>query len=113
LQLGDTPMRWPRYSRVPSRGVADFFPQQLGFAVSNRTRDEIAGGDVIGMILAVSAILALHYRVQAAPLLVWVFAAATAVDLVNATIAGIREQLFAAASKPGPLAPTREGFVTS
>src|ERR1700676_4247920 len=71
-----------------------FSAQQFGFAVSNDTRDQIAGGDVIGMILAVAAIDALHYRVRAAPLLVWVFVAETAVDLVNSTIAGIREQLY-------------------
>jgi hypothetical protein len=75
-----------------------FSAQQFGFSVSNDTRDQIAGGDVIGMILAVAAIVALHCRVRAAPLLVWVFVAETAFDLVNATIAGIREQLFAAAS---------------
>jgi hypothetical protein len=75
-----------------------FSAQQFGLAVSNDTRDQIAGGDVIGMILAVAAIVALHYRVRVAPLLVWVFVAESAFDLVNSTIAGIREQLFAAAS---------------
>ena len=75
-----------------------FSAQQFGFAVSDDARDQIAGGDVIGMILAVAAIVALHYRVPAAPLLVWVFVAETAFDLVNSTIAGIREQLFASAS---------------
>jgi hypothetical protein len=75
-----------------------FSAQQFGFAVSDETRDQIAGGDVIGMILAVAAIVALHYRVRAAPLLAWVFVAETALDLVNSTIAGIREHLFAAAS---------------
>jgi hypothetical protein len=75
-----------------------FSAQQFGFAVSDETRDQIAAGDVIGMILAVTAIVALHYRVRAAPLLVWIFAAEAALDLVNSTVAGIREQLFAAAS---------------
>jgi hypothetical protein len=75
-----------------------FSAQQFGFAVSNDTRDQIAGGDVIGMILAVASIVALHYRVRAAPLLIWMFVAETTLDLVNSTIAGIREQLFASAS---------------
>jgi hypothetical protein len=75
-----------------------FSAQQFGFAVSNGTRDQIAAGDVTGMILAVSAIVALRWRARIATLLVWVFAAATAIDLVNSTIAGVREQLFATAS---------------
>jgi len=36
--------------------------------------------------------------VRLATLLVWVFVAETAFDLVNSTIAGVREQLFATAS---------------
>ncbi len=50
------------------------------------------------MVLAVISIVALHYRARVAPLLVWVFVAETVFDLVNATIAGVREQLFATAS---------------
>jgi hypothetical protein len=75
-----------------------FSAQQFGFAVSDSTRDQIAAGDVTGMVLAVIAIIALHYRVRLATLLVWVFVAETAFDLVNSTIAGVREQLFATAS---------------
>jgi len=76
-----------------------FSAQQFGFAVSDGTRDQIAAGDVTGMILAVLAIVALRWRVRmAALLLVWVFVAETVIDLVNSTIAGIREQLFATAS---------------
>src|SRR5712692_8462062 len=72
--------------------------QQFGFAVSDGARDQIAAGDVTGMVLAVISIVALHYRARIAPLLVWVFVAETVFDLVNATIAGVREQLFATAS---------------
>ncbi len=72
--------------------------QQFGFAVSDRARDEIAGGDVTAMVLAVISIVALHYRVRLAPVLIWVLVAETIIDLVNATIAGVREQLFATAS---------------
>ena len=75
-----------------------FSAQQFGFAVSDSTRDQIAAGDVTGMILAVIAIIALQYRVRLATLLVWVFVAETVFDLVNSTIAGVREQLFATAS---------------
>jgi hypothetical protein len=72
--------------------------QQFGFAVSDGARDQIAGGDVTCMVLAVTSIVALHYRLHIAPVLVWVLVAVTIVDLVNATIAGVREQLFATAS---------------
>jgi hypothetical protein len=72
--------------------------QQFGFAVSDGARDEIATGDVACMVLTVISIVALHYRLRIAPVLVWVLAAATIFDLVNATIAGVREQLFATAS---------------
>jgi hypothetical protein len=72
--------------------------QQFGFAVSDGARDQIAAGDVAAMILAVISIVALHYRVRMAPVLVWVLVAETIFDLGNATIAGVREQLFATAS---------------
>jgi hypothetical protein len=75
-----------------------FSAQKFGFAVSDTARDQIAVGDVTGVILALIAILALHYRARIAPVLVWVFVAETVFDLVNATIAGVREQLFATAS---------------
>jgi hypothetical protein len=66
--------------------------------VPDAARDQIAGGDVIATILAVISIAALHYRVRIAPVLVWVFFAEATFDLVNATIAGVRYQLFATAS---------------
>jgi hypothetical protein len=75
-----------------------FSAQKVGFAVSDTARDQIAAGDVTGMILALIAILALRYRARIAAVLVWVFVAETVFDLVNATIAGVREQLFATAS---------------
>jgi len=75
-----------------------FSAQKFGFAVSDGARNQIAAGDVIGMILAVIAILALHFRARIAPVLVWVFVAETVFDLVSTTIAGLREQLFATAS---------------
>jgi hypothetical protein len=46
----------------------------------------------------VTSILALQYRLRLAPVLVWLFVAEATLDLVNATIAGVREQLFATAS---------------
>jgi len=75
-----------------------FSAQRFGFAVSDTTRDQIAAGDVIGMILAVVTIIALRYRVRLAIVLAWAFVLETAADLINSTIAGLREQLFATAS---------------
>jgi hypothetical protein len=75
-----------------------FSAQKFGFAVSNEARDQIATGDVIGMMLAVITLVSLHYRLRLAPVLVWALVAVTILDLVNATVAGIREGLFASAS---------------
>jgi len=75
-----------------------FSAQKFGFAVSDGARDEIAAGDVTGMILAVISIIALRTRVRIATILLWVFVAETVFDLVNATVAGVREELFATAS---------------
>src|SRR5215468_9605651 len=48
-----------------------FSAQKFGFAVSDGARDQIAAGDVAGMILALIAIVALRYRLRVATLLVW------------------------------------------
>jgi hypothetical protein len=65
--------------------------QKAGFAVSNGLRDEILYGDVAGMVLALLSIFALRRRLGAAIPLVWVFVVVTSVDLVNASIGGMRE----------------------
>jgi hypothetical protein len=72
--------------------------QRFGFAVSDGARDQIAAGDLIGMLLAVAALIALHYRARVAVLLAWILAAETALDLVHTTILGVEEQLYATAS---------------
>src|SRR5258707_14832241 len=87
-----TPLLWVHAFRHVALQI--FAAQQFGFAVSDRARDEIAAGDVTCMVLAVISIVALHYRLRMAPVMVWALVAATIVDLVNATIAGVREQLF-------------------
>ena len=91
-----TPLLWIHAFRYVALQI--YSAQQFGFAVSDAARDQIADGDVIAAILAVISILALHYRVRMAPVLVWLFVAEATLDLVNATIAGVREQLFATAS---------------
>jgi hypothetical protein len=91
-----TPLLWVHAFRYVALQI--YSAQQFGFAVSDAARDQIAAGDVIASILAVISILALRYRVRMAPVLVWVLVAEATLDLVNATVAGVREQLFATAS---------------
>jgi hypothetical protein len=75
-----------------------FSAQQFGFAVSDGTRDQIAAGDLIGMLLAVAAIGALRYLWRIAPILIWLLVLETAFDLVYTAALGAREQLYASAS---------------
>ncbi len=65
--------------------------QKAGFAVSDSLRDSILYGDLVGMVLALLAIAALRSRAGIAIPLVWLFVAATALDLVTGSIGGMRE----------------------
>jgi hypothetical protein len=49
------------------------------------------------MILALATLYALRHRWRGAVALAWVLVAATVVDLGNAAVRGLREQLFAEA----------------
>ncbi len=91
-----TPLVWINAFRHVALQI--FSAQHFGFAVSDGTRDQIVAGDLIGMALAVVAIVALHYRARVAPFLVWVLVAETALDLVYTTILGVHEHLYATAS---------------
>jgi hypothetical protein len=75
-----------------------FSAQQFGFAVSDAGRNQIAYGDVIAALLALSAIVALRYGSRLAVPILWLFVAEAGLDLLNSTIVGMREQLFASAS---------------
>lgn len=72
--------------------------QRFGFAVSDGGRNEIAFGDVVGMLLAVATIVALRYRARVAHVLVWILVIESVLDLGNATILGQQENLFASAN---------------
>jgi len=91
-----TPLLWVQAFRYVALQI--FSAQRFGFAVSDGARDQIAYGDIAGMVLAVAAIVALRHRARFAIALVWLLAAETLVDLVNATLAGVREGLFAVAA---------------
>src|SRR5262245_55396175 len=72
--------------------------QRFGFAVSDGGKNEIAYGDVVGALIALAAIAALRYRARMAHLLVWVLVIESILDLINATVLGLRENLFASAN---------------
>ena len=75
-----------------------FSAQQAGFAVPNDLRDQIAYGDVLGMVLAVAALIALRYHSSLAIPLVWVFVVETVIDLSNAMAGGMREGMMVVAN---------------
>ncbi len=75
-----------------------FSAQRAGFAVPDHLRDQIAYGDVAGMVLAVLALLALRARARMAIPLVWLFVVATAADLSNGLVGGMREGMLGKAN---------------
>jgi len=75
-----------------------FSAQHFGFRISDALANEIAWGDVAGALLALAALWLLRSRSRAAVVVVWVFVVETALDLVNATVGGIRESAFQSAS---------------
>ena len=90
------PLLWVHIPRYIALQI--FSAQKFGFAVSNEARDQIASGDVAGMLLAVVSLVLLRYRPRLAFMVIWVLVVETILDLSNATIAGIREGLFETAS---------------
>ena len=91
------PLLWVQAFRHVALQI--FSAQKFGFAVSDSARDQIVTGDVIGMLLAVAAIVALRYCWRRlATFLIWLLAAETALDLVYTAALGVREQLYASAS---------------
>jgi hypothetical protein len=87
-----TPLLWIHAFRYVALQL--FSAQAFGFAIPDRTRDQIVYGDLIGMVLALATLYALRYRWRFAIPLAWVFVVATVLDLSNAAVMGIREHLF-------------------
>jgi len=69
-----------------------FSAQQFGFRISDAAANEIAWGDVAGAVLALVALWLLRRGSRAAIPVVWVFVVESTVDLLNATVMGIRER---------------------
>lgn len=74
-----------------------FSAQHFGFGISDALASEIAWGDVAGALLALVALWLLRRGSRAAILVVWVFVVATTLDLLNATLGGIRERALESA----------------
>lgn len=74
-----------------------FSAQHFGFRISDALASEIAWGDVAGALLALAALWLLRRGSGAAVVVVWVFVVESALDLLNATVGGIRESGFQSA----------------
>lgn len=92
LAAAITPLLWIHTFRYAALQLTS--AQEFGFAIPDPTRNQIVYGDLIGMGLALATLYALRYRWRLAILLAWVFVAATVIDLGNAAVMGIREDLF-------------------
>jgi hypothetical protein len=90
------PLLWVHAFRYVALQI--FSAQRGGLAVTNHLRDRIAYGDVVGMVLAVLALIGLRARARLAIPLVWLFVAATATDLLNSLVGGMREHVLGAAN---------------
>ena len=75
-----------------------FSAQEFGLDASDAVRDEIAYGDFVGAVLALGSLFALRFRWRFTMVLVWIFVLATVIDLGNAFIQGVREDLFESAT---------------
>jgi hypothetical protein len=92
LAAAITPLLWIHAFRYVALQLIS--AQEFGFAIPDPTRDQIVYGDLIGMVLALATLYALRYRWRLAIPLAWVFVATTVIDLGNAAVMGIREDLF-------------------
>lgn len=92
LGLAITPLLWIHAFRHVALQL--FSAQEFGFEVPDSTRDAIVYGDLAGMLLALVTLYALRFRPAAAVPLAWLFVVATVIDLANAAVMGLREDLF-------------------
>ena len=72
--------------------------QAHGFDVSDSVRNQIAYGDLAGMLLALLCLAGLHWRWPAVRTLLWVFVVVTVADLANALRGGLVEDLLGKAT---------------
>jgi len=75
-----------------------FSARKFGFDVPLGLAREIAWGDVVGALLALTCLWLLRYGSRWARVVLWIFVIETLVDLVNATIQGVRNEVFTTAN---------------
>ncbi len=75
-----------------------FSSQAAGYDIPDRVRDEIVWGDQLGFLLALLTLVAIWMWSRAARPLAWALVVATVVDLANALIAGLRNDLLGRAT---------------
>ena len=91
-----TLLLWPHAFRHIALQI--FSAQRAGFNVSDATRDQIAYGDVLGMLLAIVAIFLFYRGWPGARLVAWAFVVETVLDFANALTASLREQTLGVAN---------------
>ena len=89
------PLLWIHTARHVALQI--FSSQRAGLVVPDPLRDEIAYGDVAGMLLALAALIALRARSRFAVPLVWLFAVETTADLLGSMVGGMRAGMIATA----------------
>ncbi|MDH4118999.1 MAG: hypothetical protein OEW30_16580 [Acidimicrobiia bacterium] len=75
-----------------------FSSQAAGYPISDALRDEIVWGDQLGFVIALLTLVALWRAPKLARPLTWLLVVATVVDLANALIGGLAEEILGAAT---------------
>jgi hypothetical protein len=75
-----------------------FSAREFGFDIPLGLAREIAWGDVVGALLALTCLWLFRYGSRWARVALWIFVVETFADLVNATIQGIRNEVFTTAN---------------
>ena len=91
-----TPLVWVHAFRTIALQL--FSSQEAGYAIADSLRDEIIWGDQIGFAVAVVLLYLLRFRKPAARVVGWIFVTVTVVDLLNALVGGISEELLGQAT---------------
>ena len=72
--------------------------QENGFAISDSARDQIVWGDQLGAVLAIITLICLWKVPRVARPFSWILVIATVIDLANALVVGLRNDLLAEAT---------------
>ncbi len=75
-----------------------FSSQANGYDISDRVRDEIVWGDQLGFLLALLTLIAIWLWPRVAKPFAWAMVVVTVIDLANALVAGLRNDLLGKAT---------------